>query len=399
MRTTLFTLIVLSGLIGASFVQAADWPQYHGPNRDRISTESGWMNSWDGAGPEIIWRARLGPGYTSFAVVDGKAYVGGYDKDAGEDVIYCFDAVSGDEIWIHRYECKLIDNLHEGGPAATPTYHDGSVYTISKEGHFHRLNAETGEVIWMKDLKNVLGVETPTWGFSGAPLIVDDIIYVDMGVIAAFNLEDASVIWKTKNYGEAYASPVLFPFEGETYLATFPKYGLVVVKLEDGEEFARFPWDTSYGVNAATPTVDGNRILIASGYGMGCAMLEVKPDGTVDKLWESKQMRAQMNAPVIYEGYVYGFDETTLTCLDAETGEVMWTQSGLDKGSLIVVDGKLVVLGGKGELVIAPASSESFEPTGRKQILGGTCWSGPVLSNGKLFARNARGDMVALAMK
>ncbi|MDP8242863.1 MAG: PQQ-like beta-propeller repeat protein [Candidatus Hinthialibacter antarcticus] len=400
MRTLKQMLILTAvGVFAVGMVQAADWPQYHGPNRDRISSETGWVNQWDGDGPEIQWRARLGPGYTSFTVVDGKTYVAGYDKAKGEDNIFCFDAKTGDEIWKHAYKCELIDNLHEGGPAATPTIYDGKVFTISKEGHFNCLDAKTGKVVWTKDLKSELGVKTPTWGFAGAPLVVDDIIYVDVGVIAAYKLDGGDPVWKTKNYGEAYASPVLFPFNGKSYLVAFPKLGMVIVDLKAGQEFSTYAWDTNYGINAATPIVDGNKVFIASGYNMGGVMIEVEKDGTAKKLWASKDMRNQMNAAVLYKGYLYGFDESQLKCLDAKTGELKWKDGGLGKGSLMLADGKLVVLGGKGELVIAEASPEGLNPTGRKQILGGTCWSCPVLSNGMLYARNARGDMVALDMK
>lgn len=383
----------------ARFVQAGDWPQYHGPNRDRISNETGWLTQWKGDGPQIIWRARLGVGYTSFSIVDGKTYVSGYDKTKGEDNIFCFDAKTGDQIWKYAYKCELIDNLNEGGPGGTPTLYKGKVFTVSKEGHFNCLDAKTGDVVWKKDLKTDLGVKTPTWGFATSPLVIDDIIYVDAGVIAAYKLAGGDPIWKSKNYGPAYSSPVLFPFEGKTYLVAFPKLGMVVVDINDGKEFSTYAWDTDYGINAATPIVDGNKVFIASGYNMGGVMLEIQKDGTAKKLWESKNMRNQMNASVLYKGYLYGFDESQLKCLDAATGELKWSDGGLGKGSLMIADGKLVILGGKGELVIADASPEGLKSSGRKQILGGTCWSCPVLSNGMLYARNACGDMVALDMK
>lgn len=109
-------------------------------------------------------------------------------------------------------------------------------------------------------------------------------------------------------------------------------------------------------------------------------------------------MRNQMNASVLFEGHLYGFDESQLVCLAFETGEEKWRQDGLGKGSLMIADGYLIVLGERGELVIAPASAESFDPSGRMHILGGTNWTCPVLSNGRLFARNAQGDMAALDM-
>lgn len=398
---TIFAIpaLALAALLGAaSLAQAADWPGYHGPNRDRITQESGWMNEWENQGPEMLWRKNLGPGYSSVAVVGDHVYTMGYDTQTNEDVVYCLDIATGEPKWTHRYPCEIIDNMHEGGPAATPTIYDGKVYTISKEGHFHCLDAANGDVIFAHDLKEVLGVETPTWGFSGSPLILGDHVVVDMGVIAAFTLDSGELVWKTENYGEAYASPVEFEWNGETLIAAFPRYGLVILQAEDGEQVTKFPWETSYGVNAATPIVHGDTIFISSGYNVGCAKLQLREGTSPEVVWRNKEMRNQFNASVLYEGYLYGFDESDLVCLNYETGDVAWREERLGKSSLIIADGNLVIQSENGELIIAPASPDGFEPTGRMQVLGGTNWTCPVLANGYFVGRNAIGHTVALDM-
>lgn len=376
-----------------------DWPGYHGPNRDRISSESGWLTEWTDEGPAILWRKRLGVGYGSIAAVGDRVYVMGYDKSASQDVVYCFDAATGEEIWRHAYDCAIYDNLHQGGPTSTPEVHEGRVYTISKEAHFHCLNAETGEAIWVKDLREELNAEVPTWGFSGSPLIDGENVIVDVGYIAAFDKQTGELVWKTdENHGSAYASPIAFEWNGERLIAAFPAYGLVIVQAEDGAFVTKRPWETSYGVNAATPIVYDDSIFISSGYNRGCAKLRLREGTSPETVWENRLMRNQMNASVLFEGHLYGFDESQLVCLAFETGEEKWRQDGLGKGSLMIADGYLIVLGERGELVIAPASAESFDPSGRMHILGGTNWTCPVLSNGRLFARNAQGDMAALDM-
>ncbi|MBI1387801.1 MAG: PQQ-binding-like beta-propeller repeat protein [bacterium] len=379
--------------------EAEDWPEYHGPNRDRISSETGWMTSWEGEGPQALWRARLGPGYSSFAVVDGKAYTMGYDVKNGEDNVFCFNAADGTEIWKKAYKCERINNMHEGGPGATPTVNDGKVYTMSKEAHFRCYNAEDGELIWAKDLKAEIGAKTPTWGFAGSPLVLGDVIFVDVGVIAAFNKTSGELIWKTKDYNAGYGTQVAFELNGETCIANIDGFGLVVVKAKDGAEVCTYRWDTNYDINAATPLIDGDRIFISSGYNKGCAMVKIGPDGKTETLWSNKRMRNHFNASVLWKGHLYGFDEDELVCLDAETGEENWRQSGLGKGSLIIASGEMVILGGRGELVIAPADPSGFKASGRQQILGGTCWTCPVLVDGRLYARNAKGDMICLNMK
>jgi hypothetical protein len=66
----------------------------------------------------------------------------------------------------------------------------------------------------------------------------------------------------------------------------------------------------------------------------------------------------------------------------------------LGKGSLIASDNKLIILSERGELVIADANPQGFKELSRTQILGGKCWSAPALANGRIYARNATGDLV-----
>ena len=85
-----------------------------------------------------------------------------------------------------------------------------------------------------------------------------------------------------------------------------------------------------------------------------------------------------------------------MRCLVLETGEVKWTDKVSGKGSLMLADGKLIVLSAKGELLVADTTPEGFKPISRAQVLGGKCWSAPVLANGKIYCRNAAGDVVCV---
>jgi outer membrane protein assembly factor BamB len=85
-----------------------------------------------------------------------------------------------------------------------------------------------------------------------------------------------------------------------------------------------------------------------------------------------------------------------LRCVEWRTGTVKWQEPSIQFGSLMAAGGKLIVLSEKGELVIAQASPRAFQPLARAQVLGGRCWTVPVLSHGRIYCRNARGDLVAL---
>ncbi|MBW8039459.1 MAG: PQQ-binding-like beta-propeller repeat protein [Planctomycetes bacterium] len=119
-----------AGAIGLGYfatAQAADWPNWRGPNHNGISKETGWNADWPEAGPKVLWEKTLGTGFASMSVSKGRVYAMGNIKD--NDILYCLDADTGKEIWKKSYPCPLFKKNHEGGPCATPTISGDSVYT------------------------------------------------------------------------------------------------------------------------------------------------------------------------------------------------------------------------------------------------------------------------------
>ena len=371
-----------------------DWPQYRGPHRDGISTETGWLADWPKAGPKTLWKVSIGTGFCTVSVVENRVYTMGHDS--GMDTVFCLDADTGKEIWKHTYECPIRDKQHEGGPASTPAVTDKYVFTLSREADFYCLDVKTGEVIWYKDLTKELGVEIPEWAFSGSPLLWNNWVIVDMGVMAAFEMASGNLVWKTKDYGAAYSSPAPIDLDGRACVAVLPRTGLAILDAKNGKEVAFHEWKTKYDVNAATPLIIGNKVFISSGYNRGCALVEIEDGKGARALWENKNMRNHFNSSVHWKGYLYGFDDKDLACLDVSTGETKWSKSGFGKGSLTLSDGKLIILSDRGELVIAEASAEGFKEVSRAQVLGSKCWTVPVLAGHRIYARNAPGDLVCV---
>jgi len=394
-----FTIIVFvfSSSCVAYTNEPVDWYQYHGPNRDRISTESGWNADWSKQELKILWEHSIGKGFSSFSVVDNRVYTMGNEND--QDTVWCFNANTGEVIWKHTYDCELYAHMHEGGPGCTPTVDGDRVYTVSKQGQMYCLNAKTGEVNWYKHLPTEFQVEMPRWRFAVSPLIEGVMLVLDIGKAVALNKISGEVLWQSKNYSTAYSSPVSFTWQGKRCIAMFPQYGLVIVDASNGEEIAKYRWDTKYGINAATPIVHENHFFISSGYGEGGSLLTLNENGTLQEVWHNRLMRNQMNASVLWEGHLYGFDESNLKCIEFSSGDVKWSERSLGKGSLMLADGKLIILGERGELVIAETTAEEFRPISRKKVLSGRCWTIPVLSHGKIFCRNANGDMVCLDVR
>jgi len=136
-------------------------------------------------------------------------------------------------------------------------------------------------------------------------------------------------------------------------------------------------------------------VFVSSGYNRGATLVKVEGNKT-STVWEDKNMRNHFNSCLLWKGHLYGIDEDQLRCLVFDTGEVKWTEKSVGKGSLLIADGKLIVLSDKGELMVADPSPEGFKPISRAQVLSGKCWTTPVLSNGRIYCRNAAGDVVCL---
>jgi len=401
-----YVLLLVFGLVAVfswtglySTAHAADWPNWRGPDYNGISKETGWVATWAESGPKVLWNASIGAGFSSIAVSDGRAYTMGNIND--NDILYCFNAATGDEIWKKSYPCPLYSKSHEGGPCATPTVEGDAIYTFSKDGDVIRFNAANGEIVWHKNLNKEFKFKHPTWYFSGSPLVVGDLIILNAGTSGvALNKTDGNFVWQSDKGVCGYATGVPFTNSGQKCVALIVSREIVTLNPSTGAVIRRFPWKTNYDINAADPIISGDAMFISSGYNHGCVLL--KMDGNkVTELWQNKNMCNQVNSSVLWEGQLYGFSgqvggKGKLTCIDFDTGQVKWSQGGMGTGSLMLADGKLIILGEKGKLVVAEASPDEYKEIASAQILSGKCWTVPVLANGRIYARNAAGQLVCV---
>ena len=369
-----------------------DWAEYRGPNRDGISQETGWFKK--DSEPQMVWKDNIGAGFASIVVANGRAYAMGNSNNT--DTIYCYDAANGKGIWKQSYACDLMDKQHEGGPSATPTISDGMVYTYSKMGQLNAWDATTGKLGWSKNIAREMGGQVPGWGISSTPAVYGNSLFVMTGApgkcITAFDKKSGKVLWQAGDASPSYAALQVFQWKGAPYLCVFDAQGVKYMDTKNGKTLWSYGWKTNYDVNAAIPIINGDKVFISSGYGTGCAMLQTTADDPL--LWKNRDMKNHFNASVWLNDAIFGFDESELTCLDAKTGRKLWSQGRLGKGSLIAADNKLIILSERGELVIAEANPQGFKELSRTQILGGKCWSAPSLANGRIYARNANGDLV-----
>jgi outer membrane protein assembly factor BamB len=372
-------------------VEAADWPHWRGPDYNGISKETGFDPAALNDFKKPVWEAEIGVGFSSVTISSGKAYAMG-NVDKKTDVVFCFDADTGKEIWRHSYPESLNPKYYEGGSSATPTVAGGKVYTISKSGKIFCLDANTGDVVWEKKAE----AKPPTWGFSGSAVIQGDMVIFNVGDAGlALNKEDGSVVWKSGGGVSGYASAVPFTRDGKKCLALFGSKHLFGLEAATGKELWKAEWETKHAVNASDPIIVGDYVFVASGYNRGCGLFKIEGSST-KKIYDNKNMRSQLSGPVLIDGYLYGIDENQLVCLEMMTGEVKWKERKIGKGSLMAADGKLIVLSDKGTLYIAPISPKGFVPISSAKILSGKCWTMPVLANGKIYSKSAKGHLVCI---
>lgn len=402
----LVTLTALSLSLAAWNVAANDWPQWHGPNRNGISTETGWTTQWPQAGLKQVWKTAVGTGYGTVSVSNGRLYVLGNTAD--QDTVYCFDATTGQSRWKYAYPCVAKDNNGYHGVRSTPTVDGNNVYTTSRRGHLFCLNAENGQVKWSKDFTKDFGGKIPTWGYAISPLVEGDLLIVEPGGpetgVVALKKDAGEVVWKAGSDPAAYSSPVVFDLNGDRCIAVFTARGVVGRSVKDGHELWRYPWKTSWDVNAATPIIEGTKVFISSGYDSGCALFDVSSNPP-KQLWKNKNMRNHVNSCVLWKGNIYGFDESELKCLDYATGEVKWSEGKYGKGSVSIADGKLILYSQNGELGLAEPNAEGYKEIAFVKALevrpsypgkaNRETWAVPVLANGKLYCRS-QDDLVCL---
>ena len=392
MKTTLLFLAAF-----ASLAPAADWPVWRGPNRDGISTETL-------AGTEVtkLWTAQVGIGFASFTVAEGRVFTSGHAD--GQDTVFCLDAATGKPVWKHSYKAELGDKYYEGGTSAGPVIEGDKAWHVSRWGDLICFEAATGKIVWQKNFLEETGAEIPEWGFSGSPLIHGAHLILNIGQNgAAFEKATGKLVWKSEADTAGYSTPHLITVNGKEQVVLSTRRAYKGVDPSNGTVLWEHTWNTSYGVNAADPILSGTKLFISSGYNKGCALLDLASAEPAE-VWRSRVMKNQFNSSVLIDGHLYGSDGdydkvNSLKCIDFATGAEKWNAADVGFCSLMAADGKLIIMTAKGELIIAKASAAKFETISRTPLLTGRCWSVPVLANGRVYVRNAAGEVVCASVK
>jgi outer membrane protein assembly factor BamB len=408
-------------------LSAADWPQWLGPNRDGVWSETGIIDNFPPEGPKVFWRTPIAGGYSGPAVGDGKVYVMDYAAkgDApkegaradvkGEERVLCLSAATGEVLWKHRYDCPYTIS-YPAGPRATPTVADGKVYSLGAEGNLFCLDAAKGTVLWSKDFKKDYNAKTPMWGFCSHPLVdgkkVVCIVGGENACVVAFDKDNGKELWKALNAEEpGYSCPSMIEAGGVRQLIVWHSASVNSLDPETGTKNWSVPLSPDYKMSIMAPRKYGE-YLFAAGIGDKALLLKLASDkAAATEVWRGTKANALYPVnmtPFIENDTIYGVSQNgQLMAVDLKTAERKWetTQPVTGKDSretrtgtaFLVKNGdRFFLFNEKGELVIAKLSPEKYEEIGRAQILAPTgkafgrdvVWSHPAFANKCVFARN-----------
>lgn len=385
-----FLLLVSAAAVDPGQDGAA-WPQWHGPAHDGVSTETDWA-----AEGETLWETEVGLGYSSVVVQDGRLYTMGYMEEFGEDLVWCLDARTGEEIWAHAYPAKIWNEAHRGGTVNTPTIDGDALYSLNREGNLFRLDAESGEVVWHVNITEEHGVTPPRWGFSASPVVDGDRLILNAGKVLCLSKEDGALRWSSKDYGQAYATPTRLEIGGKPVVAVLNGNGLGVLDPAEGKELYThgFGAGAQRGVTASAPVAIDETVFLSSQPAGGGARLGFG-DAGVEVLWENKTLVTGLSEAVLVGGHLYGFDDQVLKCVDLD-GNEKWNRRGIGAGAVMGTPDRILVMGGDGALTVIAASPDAYTELSRAELFeGGRFWTKPILVGGVIYCRSSEGGLVA----
>ncbi len=416
--------IFTAALLLAFEARGDDWPQWLGPQRDAVWRETGILQKFPPEGPKVRWRTAIGTGYSGPAVAAGRVWLADRvraPKDPnlpGSERVLCLNQADGRILWQHAYECPYHIS-YPAGPRTTPTVKEGKVYTLGAEGNLFCFEAETGKVLWSRELKKDYGIAAPPWGFAGHPLVDGNKLICLVGgegsVAVAFDRHTGKELWRALSAREpGYCPPVIYEAGGRRQLIIWHPEALNSLDPETGKVYWTQPFTSKTGLTIAMPRKQGDLLLVSSFYNGSLMMRLDASQPTATELWRGKSsserntdgLHSIIPTPSIEDGHIYGVcSYGQLRCLKADTGERIWETFAATTGGkevrwanvfLIKNGDRFFLPNEKGDLIIARLTPKGYEEISRTHLLEPAnrdpgrevVWSHPAFANRCIYARN-----------
>jgi len=421
-------------LVSCSSIAAADWPQWMGPNRDGVWSETGIVEKFPDGGPKVLWRTPIGAGYAGPAIVGNRVFVMDYQtkgdiknenftrltKFDGLERVLCLNADDGKVVWKHEYPKKYTIS-YPSGPRCTPTVHDGKVYALGAEGDLKCLNADTGDVIWKKDFVKDYSAKSPMWGFCGHPLVDGDKLICIVGgkdaAVVAFNKNDGKEIWRSlKSQEPGYSAPTMIEAGGVRQLLIWHSESLNALDPETGKTLWSAPLAARMAMGIMSPRKDGDFLFAGAVWGTAVSLKLDPTKPAVTEAWrgvsnsKGKGLYPMNMTPFVENGIIYGVDHPgQMRAVQISDGKQLWeswlpvtgkteVETKVNCGTAFVVKNgdRFFIFNELGELVIAKMDPKGYSELGRAKLLEPTgvysgrnvVWSHPAFANRCCYARN-----------
>lgn len=405
-RLAMLVLAIVGVAVSAAGTRAADWPQFLGPDRNGLSSETGLNVDWKAKPPKVLWKVPLGAGFSSLSAVGDRLYT--MASQQGRDFIFCLDAGTGKVLWKQEAGATYLDVQKQGpGPRSTPTVVGDKLFCLLPLGDLICLTTE-GKPVWKVNIFQATGAANPAggrfyWGMSGSPLVEGEVVVVQPGgdknnSVAAFHKDTGKLVWSAGSDPAGYGSPIAIDAAGTRQIVCPTGQSLLGLEPASGKLLWRHAFGNRYNCNCATPVWADKRLFVSSAYRTGAALLEIGKEGDklkVSEVWRNKNLQNQMATSMVIKGHIYGchgdLGAVMVRCLDLPTGKTTWTERKPGKSCMIAAQGHILCLSERGTLYLIEANPERCVFKGElPNLLSYKAWAPPTLSNGKLYLRDEK---------
>ena len=354
-------LVILSAILLPA-VNAGDWPQILGPDRNGIAAGEKLLPEWPQAGPAVEWTADVGQGFAGVAVKDNRAIL--FHRTQSHEVVRALDAATGKEVWSSQFACSYESGMSsDSGPRCVPLIGDDKIFVLGVDGDLRCLTGKSGEQVWHRDTSKDFSAPEGYFGIGSTPVLFKDRLIVNVGsrdnaAVVAFSTTDGDTLWQNFEDTASYSSPVIATIGDDTHAIVVTRLNTVSLNPEDGAIRFKFPFGArGPTVNGATPVVMNDHVFVSASYRVGSAWAKVangKPDVTT---FDEDFLATQYATPIVHDGVLFAVDgrqdsgSATLKCIDPARGQTLWTETGFDYGTMIRVNKELLFLTCGGELI------------------------------------------------
>jgi outer membrane protein assembly factor BamB len=386
---------------------AADWPEWRGPRRDAVSTETGLLKEWPKEGPRLAWQAKdIGDGYATPSVAGNRVYVLS-NRGLENEFVQALSTRDGKQIWATRLGKVGNPEQMPSFPAArsTPTVDGGLVYALGSDGDLACIETVSGAIRWRKNLRGDFGGVSGKSGYTESPLVDGDAVVVTPGgaqaTMVALNKKTGETIWKSAVPGgddAAFASAIVVEAGSRRQYAQFLAKGLVGVEAKTGQFLWRYDATGKGNTNIPTPVASGGYIYTTESHGPGGLIHLVAAGGGVaaEQVYLLRGLPSSIGGSVVMGATHYGTTGDGLVAADWATGKVLWKEGGTGEGAILGVEDRLYIHGENGDVILVEATREAyrqkgrFMPTERPKGTRGEmekAWTYPVVAGGRLYVR------------